>query len=193
MLRCLPLAALTAYPTMAWLVVVLSFAKLLLVELWLAALYGFAAFVATLALLRSHHYKRLEHRFSPSHVTESVGYHGIRCAQTCQTGYMKTVKTPAHPAEECATRIAQNPTRRRAPEGIGVNKFDRIFQLQGSPEIQEDGYLTSDEAHRVLEVDLHRAMNALRDQLNDTSSVIGLTGYQGSSKAIRVSREARER
>ena len=41
LLTCSLLAALTAYPTMAWLVVAPNFAKLLLVELWLAVLYGF--------------------------------------------------------------------------------------------------------------------------------------------------------
>jgi len=41
LLTCSLLAALTAYPTMAWLVAAPSFAKLLLVELWLAMLYGF--------------------------------------------------------------------------------------------------------------------------------------------------------
>lgn len=41
LLTCSLLAALSAYPTMAWLVVAPSFAKLLLVELWLSMLYGF--------------------------------------------------------------------------------------------------------------------------------------------------------
>lgn len=40
LLTCTLLAVLTAYPTMAWLVVAPSFAKLLLVELWLSLLYG---------------------------------------------------------------------------------------------------------------------------------------------------------
>jgi MFS family permease len=40
LLTCTMLAVLTAYPAMAWLVAAPSFAKLLLVELWLSVLYG---------------------------------------------------------------------------------------------------------------------------------------------------------